>query len=356
MDPSPIPLNLGIVAHVDAGKTSLTERLLHDAGATTTLGSVNAGTTTTDSMELERRRGITIRASVASFMLDAQPVNLLDTPGHPDFIAEVERSLTVLDGAVLVLSAVEGVQPQSVLIWRALRRMGVPALIFINKLDRHGADPDAVLGQVRRRLTPTAPLLTAPSGIGTAEACVAPIHWTDPAVIGAAAEADEQLLERWVAGGSISPSRVKRSLRTAITAGRATAVCTGSALTGAGMDELRAALSTLIPRPHPIAGPPAGTVFALDHTDQGRRLWLRLWSGQLAPRSQLTIGDRRPRRVTSVEVSAAQGTPRLATAGDIVAVRGIEAQIGDQFGPVPDRPRGPRPARRPVRRVDQPGR
>ena len=160
-------LNLGIVAHVDAGKTSLTERLLFEAGAVDALGRVDDGTTATDSMELERRRGITIRAAVTSFALDDLAVTILDTPGHPDFIAEVERSLTVLDAAVLVLSAVEGVQPQTVVLWRALRRIGVPTLLFVNKIDRSGADVGRVLTDVRRRLGPHVAPLTRALGEGT---------------------------------------------------------------------------------------------------------------------------------------------------------------------------------------------
>jgi ribosomal protection tetracycline resistance protein len=164
-------LNLGILAHVDAGKTSLTERLLFDAGLLDTLGNVDAGTTRTDGMELERRRGITIRSAVTSFAIGDVGVNLIDTPGHPDFIAEVERALAVLDGAVLVLSAVEGVQSQSVLIWRALRRLAVPTIIFINKIDRGGADPDRVAAEVGRRLQPPVPIVrgSALTGAGVPE-------------------------------------------------------------------------------------------------------------------------------------------------------------------------------------------
>ncbi len=147
-------LNLGILAHVDAGKTTLTERLLFAAGAIKDVGSVDAGTTQTDSLELERERGITIRSAVASFFVGDLAVNLVDTPGHPDFIAEVERVLSVLDGAVLVVSAVEGVQPQTPLLFRALRRLGVPTLVFVNKIDRAGADPDRVVGVMTRRLSP----------------------------------------------------------------------------------------------------------------------------------------------------------------------------------------------------------
>ena len=146
-------LNLGILAHVDAGKTTLTERLLFTAGAIDHVGSVDAGTTQTDSLDLERERGITIRSAVASFFLGDLAVNLVDTPGHPDFIAEVERVLGVLDGAVLVVSAVEGVQPQTPLLFRALQRLHVPTLIFVNKIDRAGADPDA-----RARRAATAPV------------------------------------------------------------------------------------------------------------------------------------------------------------------------------------------------------
>ncbi|HEX5406869.1 MAG TPA: GTP-binding protein, partial [Pseudonocardiaceae bacterium] len=123
-------LNLGILAHVDAGKTSLTERLLFAAGIIDEIGSVDAGSTRTDSMALERQRGITIKAAVVSFVIgtpaDDVTVNLIDTPGHPDFIAEVERVLSVLDGAVLVISAVEGVQPQARVLLRALRRLRIP--------------------------------------------------------------------------------------------------------------------------------------------------------------------------------------------------------------------------------------
>src|SRR3954469_4390740 len=147
-------LNLGILAHVDAGKTTLTERLLYSGGAIDHIGSVDAGTTQTDSLALERERGITIRSAVASFAIGDVNVNLIDTPGHPDFIAEVERVLSVLDGAVLVISAVEGVQPQTVLLMRALERLRVPTLMFVNKIDRTGAGYRRVLDGIAARLTP----------------------------------------------------------------------------------------------------------------------------------------------------------------------------------------------------------
>src|SRR5450432_2861318 len=147
-------LNLGIVAHVDAGKTSLTERLLYAAGVIGEVGSVDDGTTQTDSLALERQRGITIKSAVVSFAIDDVTVNLIDTPGHPEFIAEVERALSVLDGAVLVLSAVEGVQPQTRILMRALQRLRVPTLIFVNKIDRSGAGYERMLRTISEQLTP----------------------------------------------------------------------------------------------------------------------------------------------------------------------------------------------------------
>src|ERR687890_2544663 len=155
-------LNLGILAHVDAGKTSLTERLLYAAGVIDEIGRVDDGSTQTDSLALERQRGITIKSAVVSFVVDDVRVNLIDTPGHPDFIAEVERVLGVLDGAVLVISSVEGVQPQTRVLMRALQRLRVPTLLFLNKIDRPGADTERVLASIARRLTlAVAPLATA---------------------------------------------------------------------------------------------------------------------------------------------------------------------------------------------------
>src|SRR6476660_701841 len=148
-------LNLGIMAPVDAGKTTLTERLLYAAGVIDAVGSVDEGTTQTDSLALEQQRGITIKFAVVSFTIADVTVNLIDTPGHPDFIAEVERALSVLDGVVLVISAVEGVQPQTRILMRALQRLRVPTLIFVNKIDRPGASEERVLRAISERLALT---------------------------------------------------------------------------------------------------------------------------------------------------------------------------------------------------------
>src|SRR5690349_3729235 len=197
-------LNLGILAHVDAGKTTLTERLLFTAGAIKDVGSVDAGTTQTDSLDLERERGITIRSAVASFFLDDLAVNLVDTPGHPDFIAEVERVLGVLDGAILVVSAVEGVQPQTPLLFRALQRLHVPTLIFVNKTDRAGADPERVLAEMRRRLSPG----VFPIGLPVVDS-----EEQQHAILAEAlAEHDEAILRAFVGEARVTDVELRRQL------------------------------------------------------------------------------------------------------------------------------------------------
>jgi ribosomal protection tetracycline resistance protein len=287
-------------------------------------------------MELERRRGITIRSAVTSFALDDLTVNLLDTPGHPDFIAEVERSLVVLDAAVLVVSSVEGVQPQTVVIWRALRRIGVPTVLFLNKVDRAGADTATTLAQARRRLSPHLVMLTAVTREGRRDAHVRPLCMDAESVVEAVAEVDEQTLASWLAGRVPRPSALRRAIRHAVGRGALAPVVCGSAVTGAGVDELRRVLSGLLPRAGNGAcdGPAAGTVFAVDRDERGRRAWVRLWSGQLRVRDRVAFGRSRPERITDVAVSEPGGvlTRPAVGAGQIAALRGTSARIGDTVG------------------------
>ena len=334
-------LNLGIVAHVDAGKTSLTERLLYEAGAVSRPGSVDAGTTRTDSMELERRRGITIRAAVTSIRLGDLTVNLLDTPGHPDFVAEVERSLAVLDAAVLVVSGVEGVQPQTVAIWRALRRIGVPTVFFVNKVDRRGADVDRVLTQIRQRLATCPVPLTTVTGQGGRDAGVRAAALDSEPVVAAVAEADDAVAARWLTGRPVRARDVRRAVRRAVREAALSPVVHGSAITGAGVPQLRHVLAGLLRSCDERDGPLAGTVFAVDRDDHGRRAWLRLWSGRLRVRDRVELTGSPPRTVTQIAVSEPEGVVvrPAASAGQIVAVRGLPARIGQHIGDPPRRHR-----------------
>ena len=342
-------LNLGILAHVDAGKTSLTERLLHVAGVIDEVGSVDRGDTQTDTLDLERRRGITIRSAVVSFTVGDVAVNLIDTPGHPDFIAEVERALGVLDGAVLVVSAVEGVQPQTRVLMRALQRLGVPTLIFVNKIDRAGAGGERVLREMAAKLSPAVVALGRATRLGTREAGFAPYDRDDrrltARLLEVLAEHDDALLAAWLGEAPApSPDALHRTL--AEHCGRATVypVLFGSARTGAGVEALRAAIADLLPSERTRSdGPAAGTVFKIERGAGGEKLaYVRMRSGAIHTRERIPI-DGAEEKVTAIEVFDRGGAVArpLVAAGQIARLRGLStARIGDLIGPGAQPPNG----------------
>ena len=337
-------LNLGILAHVDAGKTTLTERLLHAAGVIDEVGRVDDGTTRTDSLALERRRGITIKSAVVSFVVDGVTVNLVDTPGHPDFIAEVERVLSVLDGAVLVVSAVEGVQPQTVLLFRALRRLGVPTVVFVNKIDRVGADVGRTLDAIERRLG-VAVLAMAASSDGDASAPQVSVHDLDDAGFRLAATErvaanDEAILQRYLDEGPLPPDDLLAVIGDQTARGLLAPVYVGAALAGVGVDELRRAIPVLLPTaPVTPAGPASGTVFKIERGSNGEKLaYVRMFTGSLRTRDRVRLGDDTAitETVTAIDVVEDATTRRRAEthAGEIAKLHGLSsARIGDTFGP-----------------------
>src|SRR5207248_7713265 len=232
-------------------------------------GSVDAGTTQADSLALEQQRGITIKSAVVSFAIDDVMVNLIDTPGHPDFIAEVERVLSVLDGAVLVISAVDGVQSQTPLLMRALERLDVPTLFFVNKIDRAGADPERVLDEIEQRLTPDVVPMGSTDGLGTQAVSFAPFGPADADLAGRSRAA------------ALHP------------------VFFGSARTGAGADEVRDAIARLLPASAGDGdGPLSACVFKIERGPSGDRIaYTRVFSGRVSVRDRFDAG-----KVTAVRV------------------------------------------------------
>jgi ribosomal protection tetracycline resistance protein len=335
-------LNLGILAHVDAGKTSLTERLLYAAGVIDQIGSVDDGSTQTDSLALERQRGITIKSAVVSFVIDDVTVNLIDTPGHPDFIAEVERVLSVLDGAVLVISAVEGVQSQTRVLMRTLQRLRIPTLIFVNKIDRGGAQYERVLRDIAEKLTPAIVPMGSARDLGTPSPGFTPFRAADVAfaagLVDLLASHDAAFLAAYVDdGAAVSYGQLRSELAAQTGQALVHPVFFGSAITGAGVDSLIAGITELLPAAEgDVAGPVSGTVFKVERGAGGEKIaYVRMFSGTLRIRDRLRFGPDREAKVTAIMVfdrgSAAQSAS--VAAGQIGKLWGLgDIQIGDAIG------------------------
>jgi len=334
-------LNLGILAHVDAGKTSLTERLLFAAGVISEIGRVDDGNTQTDSLALERQRGITIKAAVVSFALGDLTVNLIDTPGHPDFIAEVERALGVLDGAVLVISAVEGVQPQTRVLMRALQRLRVPTAIFVNKIDRAGAAYDRTLRDIAARLSPAIVAMGNVQDLGTRRATCVPFGPADPDFATGLADLlamrDDTLLAAYVADEhAISYARLRSALAAQTGQALVHPVYFGSAITGAGVEYLTEGLAELLPAAASRNGPAAGTVFKVERGPAGEKIaYVRMFGGSVRAREVLRYGAGKAAKVTAIRVfGGGPAAPAEAVrAGQIAKIWGLaDVQVSDSVG------------------------
>lgn len=340
------PINLGILAHIDAGKTSLTERLLFETGVINRLGSVDAGTTQTDTNEIERRRGITIRAAVTSFTHNGRQVNVIDTPGHSEFVAEVQRALAVLDGVILVISAVEGIQAHTKVLMQTLRRMEIPTLLFVNKIDRHGARDDSIVEEIRRWLDVEVVLMTNVLEVGKPAAEVLSLANTEQWAADTAellAVHDMELLDDVVSGRSISQPMIVRALRAQTSSGRVCPLYFGSARTGQGAAEILDGIVSLLRSSKGDEDEnPQGVVFAIERVPDGPKLALvRLEAGQIHTRDLVDIHRRTAEgaimsfhpRATAIEVIGA-GASDLLLPGHIGRVQGFhEARVGDRIGP-----------------------
>ena len=359
--------NIGITAHIDAGKTTLSERVLFESGATRFMGNVDDGTTVLDWMDQERQRGITITA--ASTMIDwaGHHIQLIDTPGHVDFTIEVERCLRVLDGVVAVFSSVEGVQPQSETVWRQADRYGIPRIAFINKMDRTGADFEAAVAALCSELGANAVPFQLPQGAEEGfrgpldllrgvppEDLADEFAFAREMLVEALLELDETLLQLWMDGGPLSADLLERSARTAVLEGRLVPVFCGSALRNRGTRELLDAVVAYLPSPldiadlvgeHPASGVPvfrradATEAFcalafkAHVEPSYGVLTWIRVYSGSLeAGRAVVNARTGRREKLTRISRLHAEDRERVDVLGpgDIVAVAGLqETATGD---------------------------
>ena len=375
--------NIGIIAHIDAGKTTVTERILFYSGKEHRMGEVHDGTTVMDYLQDERERGITITAAVTTFPWHGHTLNLIDTPGHVDFTAEVERSLRVLDGAVVVFCGVAGVEAQSETVWRQADRYRVPRIAFVNKLDRVGADFDHALDSMRERLHARVLPLQLPVGsedefrgvvdlIGErlltfpeeergarVQAQPIPANLAEPAaaararLVELAAEANDELTDKYLHDETLTVDELRRGIRELTLSLRATPVLCGTALKHKGIQPLLDAVTDFLPSPKdvpPIRGtnPRTGQIeerhptsreplcayaFKVQGDPHGDLVYTRVYSGLLREGARILTGRKeRKERATRLWRMHADQRTRVEQVGpgEMVAVVGLKfARTGD---------------------------
>jgi len=373
--------NIGIIAHIDAGKTTTTERVLYYTGKTYKIGDIDEGTTQMDWMAQERERGITIVSAATTAFWRDHRINIIDTPGHIDFTAEVERSLRVLDGAIIVFDAEEGVQSQSETVWRQADKYHVPRLCFVNKMDKLGADFSRTVEMIKDRLGAEPAVLTLPIGkekefkgviLILEEKALTWNEKKDPSgerfaitevpqdfreklkkyrekLIEQIAGYDDSLMNKYLAGETISTEELRQGLRKATVANKLVPVYCGSALRNKGVQSVLDGVVDFLPSPVDIPpvkginpetgreetrttdpeGPLAALVFKIQ-TDPhvGRLTYVRIYSGSLGAGEEVFNGTRRRMervgRLLLMHANQREIVER-AIAGEIVAVVGLKA-------------------------------
>ena len=383
--------NIGIIAHIDAGKTTLTERILYYTGRTHKIGEVHDGEATMDFMPEEQARGITIMSAVTTCDWKNAHINIIDTPGHVDFTIEVERSLRVLDGAVGVFCAVGGVQPQSETVWRQADRYGVPKLVFVNKIDRIGADFDRTMDQLREKLGAVPLIITRPYGQeekfgGVIDILRQKLYVWEDDTLGAEmserelpeslreeteaarvsmletlAEVDDEIMEYYLEGRDIPEAKLREAIRRAAIALKLSPVFCGAALRNKGVQLLLDGIVDYLPSPNEIPAleavtpegepitielrekaPLAALVFKIQMMEQGRKMnFIRIYSGKLAEGDEVlnprTGQKDKVSRILRVHASKRDRIPE-AKAGDLVGLIGLRSAVTGDTLCSPDRP------------------
>lgn len=330
-------INIGIVAHVDAGKTTLTEQMLYVCGVIKNPGRVDQGNTITDDLAIERQRGITVKASTVSMQWQGQKINLLDTPGHMDFIAEVERSLEVLDVAILAISAKEGVQPQTKVIYNALKRGNIPTIIFINKVDRVGVVLKELYTDIKKDLEDSLYFINSVDAEGMRLASVTDdLNFTEMKVSNQESVAllDDQILITLLEENSVAQDKLDQVAQTLFLKRQIVPVLHGSAILGKGIEPL---LNLVVKWGKAVSQASlSARVYKIDRDQHGaRRCFVRIFGGELELREVYPIYFKET-TFKILKMAVFNGIKPVncekAFAGDIVIIYSDRLEIEDIIG------------------------
>ena len=325
-------INLGILAHVDAGKTTLTESLLYTSGAIAEPGSVDKGTTRTDTMNLERQRGITIQTAVTSFQWEDVKVNIIDTPGHMDFLAEVYRSLSVLDGAVLLVSAKDGIQAQTRILFHALQTMKIPTIFFINKIDQEGIDLPMVYREMKAKLSSE---IIVKQKVGQHPHINVTdnddMEQWDAVIMG-----NDELLEKYMSGKPFKMSELEQEENRRFQNGTLFPVYHGSAKNNLGIRQLIEVIASKFYSSTPEGQSElCGQVFKIEYSEKRRRfVYVRIYSGTLHLRDVIRISEKEKIKITEMCIpSNGEIVPAdHACPGEIVILADDTLKLNDILG------------------------
>jgi len=333
--------NIGIFAHVDAGKTSLTENMLFASGAIKSLGSVDDGTTQSDQMEVEKKRGISVRSSLNSFEWKGYKINLVDTPGHVDFSADVERVLQVIDGAVLVISAIDGVQSHTDTIWQALKERNIPCILFVNKIDRPGVYLEGMLEELSAELTENFIPFQRVSNEGTSDVEITPIEIKEsPSSVEKIANVDDSILGLFLEEKEIPENLLQDALKKRIAKVEFFPLLFGSAKLQLGINHLLEIILEHLPPPIITENEQVSAlIYSLTHQDKiGKTAFVRMFQGQLKVRDLVQNHSKGiEEKITQLNIPSAGGNEMVETvsAGDIVGIIGLnESSTGDVLGKI----------------------
>lgn len=326
-------LTLGVFAHANAGKTTITEHLLYHTKVIDSIGRVDTGNTVTDNMKIEQDRGITVRDSIVSFELGDKTIQLIDTPGHVDFSAEVERAINVLDGAVLVVSGVEGLEAQTYTIWRALQEKNVPVIIFINKMDRQGADYDRVVAELQNNLK--IPTLTL-KHVGKNEDGILNIDTSKiEDIIEELSMVDDEVLEKYINGFDIDGDWLAEKIYNLTHNCKLFPIIGGSALIDVGIDDLVEAISRYIPTTTKnLNGKLSAYVFMIRVDNNGKNAYVKVLNGKLENRDTVKTSDEKVEKIKNLTI--ANGAKMIPVdkvySGDIAIINGLDVKCGQIIG------------------------